>query len=169
MPFDINEDRRLRMTWNKYQNDLYAMKHRNKHATISKMLHGYTITKIVNEEQDDGTFAQHSETYMEPPMCSTAEEAEEMFEKEVWKMEQECRAEMKKIQAVVRAEKKIQKEQEKREKEREADEKSKRAEELRAAREQRNVAQAARPVRRSRRLAKKRGDIIDVWAGMRLK
>ena len=128
MPFDLNEDRRLKTCWFNYEKSIKEL-NRRKYYIVKNML--------ANKE------------------VSCLEEAENEIKKNLKTLEDERRKEMKKIQKEVRAEKKIEKALEQVQMELHKEKLSARREALRVKREQNKVEQANAPVRRSRRLAKK--------------
>ena len=128
MPFDLNEDRRLKTCWFKYETSIKEL-NRRKYYIVKNML--------ANKE------------------VSCLEEAENEIKQNLKTLEDERRKEMKKIQKEVRAEKKIEKALEQAQMELHKEKLSARREALRVKREQNKAEQANAPVRRSRRLAKK--------------
>ena len=128
MPFDLNEDRRLKTCWFNYEKSIKEL-NRRKYYIVKNML--------TNKE------------------VSCLEEAENEFKKNLKTLEDDRRKEMKKIQKEVRAEKKIEKALEQVQMELHKEKLSARREALRVKREQNKAEQANAPVRRSRRLAKK--------------
>lgn len=128
MPFDLNEDRRLKTCWFNYEKSIKEL-NRRKYYIVKNML--------ANKE------------------VSCLEEAENEIKKNLKTLEDERRKEMKKIQKEVRAEKKIEKALEQAQMELHKEKLSARREALRVKREQNKAEQANAPVRRSRRLAKK--------------
>lgn len=128
MPFDLNEDYRLKTCWFNYEKSIKEL-NRRKYYIVKNML--------ANKE------------------VSCLEEAENEIKKNLKTLEDERRKEMKKIQKEVRAEKKIEKALEQVQMELHKEKLSARREALRVKREQNKVEQANAPVRRSRRLAKK--------------
>lgn len=129
MPIDINEDRRLRVAWFKYNN------------IIGDMNNYYYKKKYLND-------------VMEYHKCSRWE-AENAFEYEIKKIEQERRNEMNKIRKEVAIEKKKKEEQERKEREEREKLYKQNLEKKRLEREQTKAEQNNVPVRRSKRLAKK--------------
>lgn len=81
MPIDINEDRRLRVTWLKYQN------------IINDMNNYFYKKKIIKDEMDVNMLSRW--------------EAGVVFEEEIRKIEQKRREEMNVIRKAVRTERKI--------------------------------------------------------------
>ena len=128
MPFDLNEDSRLKTCWFNYEKSIKEL-NRRKYYIVKNML--------ANKE------------------VSCLEEAENEIKKNLKTLEDERRKEMKKIQKEVRAEKKIEKALEQAQMELHKEKLSARREALRVKREQNKAEQANAPVRRSRRLAKK--------------
>lgn len=128
MPFDLNEDRRLKTCWFKYEKSIKEL-NRRKYYIVKNML--------ANKE------------------VSCLEEAENEIKQDLKTLEDERRKEMKKIQKEVRAEKKIEQAKEKVQEEMRKEALSAKREALRLKREQNKAEQANVPVRRSRRLAKK--------------
>ena len=128
MPFDLNEDHRLKTCWFNYEKSIKEL-NRRKYYIVKNML--------ANKE------------------VSCLEEAENEIKKNLKILEDERRKEMKKIQKEVRAEKKIEKALEQVQMELHKEKLSARREALRVKREQNKAEQANAPVRRSRRLAKK--------------
>ena len=128
MPFDLNEDRRLKTCWFNYEKSIKEL-NRRKYYIVKNML--------ANKE------------------VSCLEEAENEIKQNLKTLEDERRKEMKKIQKEVRAEKKIEKALEQAQMELHKEKLSARREALRVKREQNKAEQTNAPVRRSRRLAKK--------------
>ena len=126
MPFDLNEDSRLKTCWFKHGKSIKELNRRR-----------YYIIKNLNKE------------------VNCLEEVENDFKKQLKTLEDERRKEMKKIQKQVRAEKMIEKAQEKVQEEMRKEALSAKREALRLKHEQNKAEQANAPVRRSRRLAKK--------------
>lgn len=93
MPIDINEDRRLRVTWCKYN------------IMIADMKRPHFKSLFINESN-----------------CDNRWEAEQLFEEEIRKIEQHRRNEMMKIRKEVREERKMKKEQEAQQKQAEIEE-----------------------------------------------
>ena len=125
MPFDINEDPRLKTCWFKYGKSIKELNRRR-----------YYIIKNMNKE------------------VNCLEEVENDFKNQLKTLEDGRRKEMKKIQKEVRAEKKIEKDLEQLQMELHKEKLSAKREALRVKREQNKAEQANAPVRRSRRLAK---------------
>ena len=129
MPIDINLDRRLRVTWCKYQNML---------ADINN----YHYKKIyIKEAIDEGK-------------CDSQWDAEQMIKQEIKEIEQQRRSEMNQIYKQVREEKKA---KEQAERQRHEEEQQMRAEKRRVMSEQRKLKQKANPIvpRRSSRIQNK--------------
>ena len=126
MPFDLNEDRRLKTCWFNYEKSIKELNRRK-----------YYIVKNMNKE------------------VNCLEEVENDFKNQLKTLEDGRRKEMKKIQKEVRAEKKIEKDLEQLQMELHKEKLSAKREALRVKREQNKAEQANAPVRRSRRLAKK--------------
>ena len=128
MPFDLNEDRRLKTCWFNYEKSIKELNRRK-----------YYIVKNILANKE----------------VSCLEEAENEIKQNLKTLEDERRKEMKKIQKEVRAEKKIEKALEQLQVELHKEKLSAKREALRLKREQNKAEQANAPVRRSRRLAKK--------------
>ena len=128
MPFDLNEDRRLKTCWFNYEKSIKEL-NRKKYYIVKNMM-------------------TNKEAY-------SLEEAEKEFKNNLKSLEDERRKEMRKIQKEVRAEKKIEMEQEKAQEVLHKERLSAKREALRFKREQNKAEQLNNPVRRSRRLAKK--------------
>lgn len=86
MPFNLNEDRRLKTTWFEYDKTIRDL-NRRKYYIVKDMLKNKEVSSL--------------------------EEAENVFKQKIIKMEDERRKEMKEVQKKVRAEKKIEMEQHK--------------------------------------------------------
>ena len=129
MPIDINLDRRLRVTWCKYQNML---------ADINNYYYKKTYFK---DAIDEGK-------------CVSRWDAEQLLKQEIQEIEQKRRKEMNEIYKQVKAEKKAKEEadQQRHEKEQQL-----RAEKRRVMSEQRKLKQEANPIipRRSSRIQNK--------------
>lgn len=128
MPFDLNEDCRLKTCWFNYEKSIKELK-RRKYYIVKNMLENKEVTCL--------------------------EEAENEFKNNLKSLEDERRKEMRKIQKEVKAEKKIEMEQEKAQEMLHKDMLSAKREALRLKREQNKAEQSNAPVRRSRRFAKK--------------
>lgn len=129
MPIDINLDRRLRLTWSKYQNML---------TNINNYYHKKTYFK---EAMDKGK-------------CGSRWDAEQLLKQEIREIEQKRRKEMNEIYKQVKAEKKVKEETEAKRLE---EEKNKRSEKRRILSVQRKLKQDANPIipRRSSRIQNK--------------
>jgi hypothetical protein len=129
MSIDINEDRRLRVTWFKYQH------------ILADMTNYYKKKEFIQNQMDTSKLSQWEATLV--------------FEEEVKKVETQRRTEMNQIRKQVIAEKKEKKAQEQKEKEIEYEIKKIHKNELRLVRQIRKAEQIYITPRRSKRLAKK--------------
>lgn len=134
MPIDINEDRRLRVTWIKYNN------------IIGDMKNYYYKKKYINDVMEDHNCSRY--------------EAENAYEDEIKKIEQKRRNEMNKIRKEVAIEKKNKEEQERKEREEREKLYKQNLEKKRLKREQTKAEQTNDPVRRSKRVAKKNSNCL---------